>query len=677
KTGRIFVTIIIVIVALCCLGGGASVLAGGAWALRFSASTLATLAANDLETQTSTLPVLTEESPTATSTMMPAIKLGHDAAAETVATLTDVIVPVADTMELANRLDGEAIVPAARTSPPETFDIGQQNYFWAFDSDTNEYFQAQMVLRYTTAHAYWWIQKGVSYDPKALQEIADAFENQIYPTDRDFFGSEWTPGVDNDPHIFILYVRGVGSAVAGYYPGEDSIPKRIDPYSNEHETLVVNADGNSLSDSFTYGVVAHEFQHMIEWNHVRNEDEWLAEGLADFAILLNHYDYGSADIDYLRDADLQLNDWSDDVDTNSHYGAAFLFVTYFYDRFGKDATQAMADGPESGLASFDEALHEFDIRDPQSHQQVTTEDVFRDWTIANYLQDSSVEDGRFSYSSLSRAQKARVTETTQCPTDEQSRSVAQYGAEYIRLNCKGKFTLDFSGVDTVQVTPADPHSGTYDFWSNAGDDSDMTLSHRFDFTDVSGPISMTYWVWYDLETDYDYVYLSASEDGAHWQIIHTSKCSVQNLSGANYGCGYNGQSSGWVQEKVDLSRFAGKVVDLQFDYVTDAEINGNGLLLDDVSIPAIGYATDFEEDDGGWVGKGFVRIENVLPQTYMVSLIRKSAYGTKVEYLALDADQQLSLPIDFGDGSDQVTLVVSGTTRFTKLPAQFQYSLTP
>jgi hypothetical protein len=673
KTERTLLIVLIIILALCCLCGGATVFAGGAWLIHSSSSTLGTLTAST-KAALPEQPTESNEAPFTKYTATPPVKFDPAGAQETYMALTNAIVPVADPFDLANRLEGKTIAPVINTTPPETYQIGEGKSFWVFDNDDESNFQAQMVLRYATPHAYWWIQKGVYYDADALKKIADAFENQIYPTDRIFFGSEWTPGIDNDPHIFILYVNGVGSTVAGYYPGEDSLPKEIDLYSNEHETLVINADGNPLDDPFTYGVAAHEFQHMIEGNHVSNEDAWLAEGLADFAILLNHYDYGTADIDYLRNTDLQLNTWSDD---DSHYGASFLFATYFFDRFGKDATQAMADGPKSGLAAFDESLHELDIRDPQSHQPVTTEDVFRDWTITNFLQDPSVGDGRFSYSSLPQEQKAQVTEKTQCPTDEQSRSVAQYGVEYIRLDCKGKFTLNFSGLNDVRVAPANPHSGVYDFWSNEGDNSDMTLSHHFDFTNVSGPITMTYWAWYDLETNYDYVYLAASVDGEHWQIIHTPKCTVQNPSGANYGCGYNGQSGAWVQEKVDLSRFAGKTVDLQFDYVTDAEVNGNGFLLDDVSIPAVGYATDFEQDDGGWVGNGYVRIQNELPQTYAVSLIRKSANGTKVDYLTLDANQQLHLPIDFGDGSDQVTLVVSGTTRFTSLSAQFHFSLTP
>jgi len=55
----------------------------------------------------------------------------------------------------------------------------------------------------------------------------DAFENKIYPTDREFFGSEWTPGVDDDPHIYILYTSGLGANVGGYFYSPDEYPRRF------------------------------------------------------------------------------------------------------------------------------------------------------------------------------------------------------------------------------------------------------------------------------------------------------------------------------------------------------------------------------------------------------------------------------------------------------------------
>ncbi len=134
-------------------------------------------------------------------------------------------------------------------------------------------------------------------------------------------------------------------------------------------------------------------------------------------------------------------------------------------------------------------------------------------------------------------------------------------------------------------------------------------------------------MWYDLETDYDYVFLEASTDGGKtWEILTTPSGTGEDPSGNSYGWGYNGQTNGWVDEKVDLSQFAGQKVQIRFEYVTDAALNGEGFLLDDVQIDAINYQSDFETDDGGWEAAGFVRVENVLPQTYRLSSHRQGRY---------------------------------------------------
>jgi hypothetical protein len=33
----------------------------------------------------------------------------------------------------------------------------------------------------------------------------------------------------------------------------------------------------------------------------------------------------------------------------------------------------------------------------------------------------------------------------------------------------------------------------------------------------------------------------------------------------------------------------------------------------------VNYSTDFEADDGGWTAVGFVRVNNVLPQTFRLA----------------------------------------------------------
>jgi hypothetical protein len=302
-----------------------------------------------------------------------------------------------------------------------------------------------------------------------------------------------------------------------------------------------------------------------------------------------------------------------------------------------------------------------------------------DWVDANYLNDPAVGDGRYAYHDYSNAPKTQDTETVKsCPTGDNTRQVHQYAADYIGILCQGDYTLHFEGSTQVGVITETAHSGSYAFWSNKGDSSDMTLTRPFDFTNVSGPLSFTYWTWYDLEKGWDYAYLEYSLDGKQWKIINTPSGTADDPVGNSYGWGYTGKSGGgpqWIQENVDISQLAGKKVQLRFEYITDAAINGEGFLLDDVSIPEINYATDFEKDDGGWQGDGYVRIENVLPQTFGLTLITLGR-TTTVQRISVSSAITADIPIHIGGDVREVVLVVSGLTRFTRQEATYRFIIT-
>ena len=94
-----------------------------------------------------------------------------------------------------------------------------------------------------------------------------------------------------------------------------------------------------------------------------------------------------------------------------------------------------------------------------------------------------------------------------------------------------------------------------------------------------------------------------------------------------------------------------------------------------MSVPEIGYFTGFEEDDGGWYAEGFVRVENWLPQAFRLALIHLGP-EPQVEYLALPEGNQLEIELNREDeGNYPVVLVVTGTTRFTRQRANYQFEL--
>ena len=607
----------------------------------------------------------------------------EEAAQETLRTLENTLVPINDLTELAVRLSDKPGLFFLPTPIPGVYQVGDEQLFWTLNVDSDQKFQTPATLVYINDRVYFWVEDGLRVNQQALQKLADTFAQKIYPTDRQFFGSEWTPGIDADPRLHILLTSNVGSTVAGYFSSTDEYPTQINRFSNAHEMFLLNADTIQLDSPFTFGVLAHEFQHMIHWNEDRNEETWMNEGFADLAAFLNGYSIGGVDTIYAQNTDIQLTDWPPKPQAD-HYGAAFLFLTYFLDRFGEKATQAVVSNPANGLVSIDQVLADEAVKDPLTGKLIGADDVFIDWAVANYLQDSRVGDGRYAYHNYPTAPKASDAEIIKiCPVEPVERQVHQYGVDYIHIRCPGEYRLRFNGPDQVNILPTSPHSGAYSFWSNFGDESDMTLSHSFDFSNVSGPLTLKFWTWYDIEQGYDRVYLLASQDnGENWQILDTPSGSTEDRSGNSYGEAYTGKSGGgpndpqWIQESVDLSSLAGKQVLLRFEYVTDSAVNGSGFLIDDVAIPEISYTTNFELDNGGWDAQGFVRFQNTLPQTYRIAVINKGR-PDQVNFYSLDGDNSLEIPIHIVGDVKDVILVVSGTTRITRQEANYSYQILP
>lgn len=594
---------------------------------------------------------------------------------QTLENLRGAEIPVNDPLDLAERLLGIADIPET-VEPSGPYAVGDRLSFWVSNTATNETFRVAAVLRAVEDTAYFWIEEGIDYREADLTRLATAFNDEIYPVNRAFFGSEWSPGIDGDPHLFILYAKNLGGSTAAYFSSIDSVNPLAHPYSNAHEMFMINADSVTLEEEYTYGVLAHEFQHMIHWNNDRNEDSWLNEGFSELAAFLNGYDPGGFDYLFSLEPDMQLTDWPVDADLRSpNYGSSFLFVAYFLDRFGEQATQALVANSENSMDSVDAVLEDLRIQGLIDPNSGNADDLFADWTATNYLNDPDLEGERYAYHRYQALPNFPETETiSQCDGGWQTRSVSQYGTDYIQFDCNGPAKLTFQGANEVGVLSMDAHSGDFAFWSNSSDESNMRLSQTFDFGGVQGALTLEYSAWYALEVDYDYVYLTASTDGKTWEILSTPSCTNQNPSGNNYGCGYNGNSGRYRSETVDLSQFAGKQVTLRFDYVTDAAIYAEGFLLDDISIPEIGYSTDFETDDGGWQAEGFVRIENRLPQTFRVTVIEEGRQPS-VRYVEVDATGKAEVLLEPANGN-VITVAVSGTTRFTREKASYGFSVT-
>jgi hypothetical protein len=264
--------------------------------------------------------------------------------------------------------------------------------------------------------------------------------------------------------------------------------------------------------------------------------------------------------------------------------------------------------------------------------------------------------------------------------------VRQYGADYIQLLPNGKdITFTFDGSDDVRVIPTDAHSGKSFWWSGRTDLSDTTLTREIDLTTTKNA-TLNFWTWFDLEDDFDFGYVSVSTDGGKtWQPLQGSTTTDRDLNATNYGNGITCKSGAgcgdwqaqaqWVQEKMDLTPYAGQKILLRFEQVTDEVYTGSGLAVDDIEIPEIGFKDDAEKPDTGWNSAGFTRMDNVLPQRFIVQAIEFGKTPRVVPIQLDDKNRGTYTPQGFGNEISRVVIIVSGSTPFTWQAADYQYAI--
>ncbi len=595
--------------------------------------------------------------------------------------LAGVRIPFADPYDLARRLQHRpGLLPQSTAPAPVPYAAGDRSSFWVLNLDSAQSFQISATVRYVGPHLYMWVQDGVSWAPEALAQSAQTFEDKLYPTVRRYFGSESSPGIDNDVRLTVLNARFSGAS--GYFSSSDQYPPAVVPTSNGREMFYINVDslqpGTSLYDS----TLAHELQHMVHWFADPNEDSWVSEGLSELAEHLCGYSKDARVRILAANPDTQLTDWeANSGQTIAHYAASFLFMAYFAERFGPDWTRDLVANERNGSAGFDVVLQEYG-------SNLSFEDVFADWLVANYLdgESGSMDVGPYRYQGLDiQVSPERILSGYPAQGDG---IVNQYGADYLALAPSAMdLTLEFQGEATTRLVPNTAHSGRYQWWSNRADNSDMTLTRAFDLRGV-GSATLQAWLWYDIENGWDYAYIEASTDGGEtWQILPGRYTTIWDPSGQSYGLAYTGASGShspdaagaaqWIEETVDLSSFAGQRILLRFEYITDDAVHHSGLCVDDIRISELGYAYDAEQGDDGWVAQGFVRTDNTLPQHYLVQVIRLDGTASVRRVLVAGEDgATLAIP-RFDAGTGRSILIVSAMTRFSHEPAPYHYEIHP
>jgi len=579
-------------------------------------------------------------------------------------------VPDRDLYDLARRYRGAAAAPSGpRTAAPTV--AGSRATFNVLDVERTSRFEVTATARLTSDHLVFYVADGVAVSDDALARSARQFEERTYPRLIEAFGEPREPGLNGDPRYTVLLAPIAG--VAGYYAAGDEYPSAVYPFSNERHMVYLSTGSIQPGTTAFDAVLAHEFQHALHWQADRTEESWLNEGLSELASYLAGYPPNAAEA-YLSTPDVPLLIWpSQPGAAGTHYGGSYLLFRYL---LAQGVTPAellpLVADPANGRTSLERLLSS--LRPPR-----TFDALFGDWLVATVV---NLREGPLGYAGFSlRAPK--VTPLTLGGGAFRG-SVAPYGADYLELGGAGDVTVTFQGRTETTALPTEAPGGRSFWWSQRGDGTNPRLTRAFDLTSLQRA-TLSFKLWYDLEDGWDYGYVAASTDGGNaWQPLAGPHTTTNDPLRLAYGAGYTGHSGGgatsrWLDERVDLTPYAGKRILLRFEVVTDDGVHRPGFAVDDISVAELAFADGAEADEAGWTVEGFWRTDNRLPARPLVRLIEEGS-DTTVRDMLIGPEGVGSLTVrGLGSTTRRALLVVSALAPLAseQLPYEVRLALPP
>ncbi len=122
-------------------------------------------------------------------------------------------------------------------------------------------------------------------------------------------------------------------------------------------------------------------------------------------------------------------------------------------------------------------------------------------------------------------------------------------------------------LEGFTLSTAQSHSSSHSFFSGNQDNMNHAVRTLHPYLVESGD-SLTFWCWYNLETNYDVAVAEISENLKEWFCLDDR---------------YSSNSGGWVRKAYSLANWVGKSVYFRFRSMTDGNTLNIGFYVDDIS----------------------------------------------------------------------------------------------
>ncbi|MDE2635462.1 MAG: immune inhibitor A, partial [Chloroflexota bacterium] len=398
-----------------------------------------------------------------------------------------------------------------------------------------------------------------------------------------------------------------------------------------------------------------------------SEEDWLNEALAGFAeYYTSPYGTGNDSVYQLGDIFLQtpeigLTHLGLSANQRAKYGAGGLFVIYLYERFGNDILARLQAESADSWHSVDKVL--------RGLAGVSANEVFADWVLANYVGDAERGYGYRFMDPLPTPAQPQVT-LSEFPALHEG-SLPQFSSQYLTLNVRGADRLALRLTQAAEAALVDtaPAEGDFFYLGISSDSHSSRLTRAIDLR-AARSAWLEFRIWHDLYENYEYGYVQVSADnGKTWSILPGKHTLDDKIAGVFYDDGYTGRSGGWLDERISLSRYAGKEILLRFETLSDNLTSYKGMAIDDLRIETIDFHDGFESANSGWIEEGWIRTDNRLPNNTWLQVIQETEADLEVTRSLMTGSGELA--VDLLPDVDRVVVAISPVVLQTALETEY------
>lgn len=467
-----------------------------------------------------------------------------------------------------------------------------------------------------------------------LEYMLDQFDNNIYPTDTSIFGFPLPRGEEGHKVWTLIfnirddayYNPDAESYIAGYFSSSESTENNknimhIDTYDWE------NRVGPDAARPYLYeGTFAHEFQHMIHNDQDSDEPSWVDEACAEMAMYMCGYGHPSGHIAYyfVYHETTPLTFWGGGL---WDYGISYLWALYMFEHYGgAEFFTALVAEQANGIEGVENTLALFGYKD-------SFDEIFDALTIAMYLDDTKKAGGKYGFDLIDIGSEDTWGYTIPwalntffgAPYDDSFLGIPYiysdwwylnpqpYTAHYYPFTNENEVEVMIDGDDWAGNLA---YSGDYQWYSDA-----LVWAHRSfyqTFTIPATGATLNFRTYFEIEEDWDYGYVEVyDQDTGEWYTLDapgTVNYVAHPQDNPNCPAGrepsdyetagrwhaFTGYSAGYMPVSMDLTPFAGHVIDLYFTTWQDGAFTLQMMYVDDISIPEIGFSDDVEAGEDGW-----------------------------------------------------------------------------